>query len=262
MKPHTSRKAFSLVELLIVIVIIGIITGFAVPAITGMLKSSQLTQASGQLVDTVALARQTAMSKNRTIEVRFYRYADNEIPGEKPTEPATGHFRAMQTFEIAESGVLVPVSKVIALPDNIIMNPGVPGGGMLSTILGDDRVSPPQDPPSMIVTKESKDATAKQTDPELPRGVGMNYDYVAFRFLPDGSTNLPPKGAGSTSSDTKDARPSADGRWYITIHAISDWENLKKAGNVEPPPNYFTWLIDPVTGTSKTFRPGLAPKSK
>ena len=103
MKPHTSRKAFSLVELLIVIVIIGIITGFAVPAITGMLKSSQLTQASGQLVDTVALARQTAMSKNRAIEVRFYRYADNEIPGEKPTEPATGHYRAMQTFEIIAS---------------------------------------------------------------------------------------------------------------------------------------------------------------
>jgi uncharacterized protein (TIGR02596 family) len=251
MKLNTSRKAFSLVELLIVILIIGIVAGFAVPAVTGMLRGSALSQASSQLVDTMSLARQTALSKNKIVEIRIYRFADNEVPGEDPTKPETGHFRALQSFEIAESGVLLPTSKVVRLPDNIIMNPGIPGGGMLSTILGDDRLSTPQDPPSMIIQKKDFDTHA----PELPRGVGLNYEYVALRFLPDGSTNLPPTGV--TDKEEETSRPSSGGLWYITIHSLSDWDKLKKDGNIKPPPNYFTWMVDPLTGTSKTFRPGL-----
>jgi uncharacterized protein (TIGR02596 family) len=252
MKTNTTRKAFSLVELLIVILIIGIVAGFAVPAVQGMLRGSQLSQASGQLVDAMALARQTALSKNRIIEVRIYRFADKESPGEDPLKPETGHFRGLQTFEISESGVLLPVSKLIRLPDNIIMNPGLPGDGMLSTILGDDRASEAKNPPSMIVTKAQLD---KRTDPELPRGVGLNYEYVAFRILPDGSTNLPPMGASDEDAST--TRPSSGGLWYITIHSIADWPKQVANGNVKPPPNYFTWMIDPLTGTSKSFRPGL-----
>ena len=49
MKKATSSKlraAFSLVELLVVITIIAIIAGFAVPAVTGIMRGSALTQAS------------------------------------------------------------------------------------------------------------------------------------------------------------------------------------------------------------------------
>ena len=241
MKPKTSHNAFSLVELLIVILIIGIVAGFAVPAVQGMLRGSLMSQASSQLVDAMALARQTALSKNRIIEVRIYRFADNEVPGEEPSKPDTGHFRAIQTFEISETGVLLPASKVIRLPDSIIMNPGIPGEGMLSTILGER--------PIILSSKVDH-----KTDPELARGVGHNYDYVSFRFLPDGSTNLPP--TGTTGKDGKET-PSQGGLWYISIHAINDWEQLKKGGNLKPPANYFTWMIDPLTGTSKTFRPSV-----
>ena len=253
MKTTTSRKAFSLVELLIVILIIGIIAGFAVPAVQGMLKGSQLSQASSQLVDTMALARQTALSKNKVVEVRLYRFADSESPGEDPLKPETGHFRGIQTFEISESGVLIPNSKLIRLPDNIMMNPGIPGDGMMSTILGDDRSSTPTTPPSMIV--KAVDVKKVNSNPELPRGVGLNYDYVAFRILPDGSTNLP--ATGVTDEDDSNARPSAGGLWYITIHPLSDWPTMLADGNEKPPKNYFTWMIDPLTGTSKTFRPGI-----
>ncbi len=243
MKPNHSRNAFSLVELLIVVLIIGIVAGFAIPAIQGMLRGTQLSQASNMLVDSMSLARQTALSKNRIIEVRIYRFADNEMPGEEVAKPETGHFRALQTFEITESGILTPISKVMRLPDSIIMNPGDPGAGMLSTLLGDGRP---------IVMSADIDA---KTDPELPRGVGRKYDYTSFRFLPDGSTNLPPTGATPGKSNPTPA--SEGGRWYITIHTAVDWEKQKKGDNLTPPPNYFTWMIDPLTGNSKTYRPGV-----
>jgi uncharacterized protein (TIGR02596 family) len=252
MKKNTSRNAFSLVELLIVVLIIGIIAGFAIPSVQGMLRSSQLNQASAMLTDSMALARQTAISKNRMVEVRFYRFADNEIPGEIAEDPATGHFRGYQTFEVSESGEFIPLTKIARFPDTIIMNPGIPGGGALSNILGEDRITPAQNPPSMLVTKEK--VALDQKAPELPRGVKKSYEYVPMRFLPDGSTNLPPLGAAGTSTGSN---PSAGGVWFITVHSFADWDKLKKAGNTAPPPNYFTLQIDPLTAATKTYRPGV-----
>ena len=83
-KAHSLKsRAFSLVELLVVIAVIAIVAGYAVPAVTTMLKGSQLTQGSQMVVDQIALARQTALSRNRSVEVRFYKYADPETPGEE-----------------------------------------------------------------------------------------------------------------------------------------------------------------------------------
>ena len=85
----------------------------------------------------------------------------------------------------------------------------------------------------------------------------MNYEYVPFRFRPDGSTDLPPNGASSGDATADVDRPSYEGRWFITLHSITDWKKLKEAGNDAPPPNYATLMIDPLTGTTKIFRPGL-----
>lgn len=222
-------RAFSLVELLVVIAVIGIVATFAVPAVQGMLRGSALTTAQGLMVDEMGLARQHALSKNRIVEVRFYRFADNEIPGEDATNPETGHFRAFQYFEMSEAGVVVPVGKIIRMPDNIIMSPGK----ILSNLLMED--------PTRLITPEP----AK--DPELPRGVRHSYQYVSFRFYPDGTTSL--------SATGKAGEPSEGGRWFITAYAINDVPKTKE--DTVPPPDFFTWIIDPVSGTSKTLRPGL-----
>ena len=74
-------------------------------------------------------------------------------------------------------------------------------------------------------------------DPDLPRGVQQKYRYVSFRFQPDGATNL-----------------SAKGQWFITVHLLND-KKLATAG--QPPPNFFTWVIEPVSGVSKIIRPGV-----
>lgn len=223
------KRAFSLVELLVVVAVIGIVATFAVPAVSGMLRGSALTTAASTVVDQMSLARQHALSKNRLVEARLYRFADPETPGEDVTQPATGYFRAFQFFEMSEAGVMVPIGKVVRLADTIVMH----FSPTLSDILAED--------PALIVTPDSK------TDPELPRGVKHQYEYRAFRFFPDGTTSLSPTGVSG--------KPSAGGRWFATLLAINDINRTE--GGTTPPPNFATWMIDPVTGTSKILRPGV-----
>ncbi len=228
------RAAFSLVELLIVVAIIGVIAGFGVPALQGVLRGSAISQAASQLTDTLNLARQHAITKNRIVEVRLYRFGDPEVPGESATDPATGQFRAFQYFEISDAGIIIPVGKYQRLPDTIIMNPGP----VLSSLL-DDRLQ------RKILS--TSPGFKKDINPELPRGVKQSYDFVWFRFLPDGSTDLPP--TGITGSD------SAGGRYFITLHALND--RARTNNDTVPPPDFFTWQIEPVSGTSKTYKPGI-----
>ena len=229
------RSAFSLVELLIVVAIIGVIAGFGVPALSGVLRGSALSQASSQLTDSLSLARQHAITKNRIVEVRFYRFGDPEVPGESASDPLKGQFRAFQYFEISDSGVIIPVGKYQRLPDTIVMNPGP----KLSTLL-DDRLG------RTILAGTA--AFKKDVNPELPRGVKQQYDFVWFRFLPDGSTDLPPTGV-------KDSDSAPNGRFYITVHSLGD--RARTSGDTVPPPDFYTWQIEPVSGTSKSYKPGI-----
>ena len=221
MKKHllpAPRSAFSLIELVVVIAIIAIIATFTVPAATTILRGSAITQASQTLTDQISLARQMALSRNRAVEVRFYKYADPEAAGE-----TTGQWRAIQLFEVLESGVAVPLGKVQTLPISVVIEP--------STTF------------STLIPAQGKEiAPIKNKDPDLPRGVGIGYVYGAFRFLQDGSTNLAP-----TST------------WFVSIHNLTDTPSgttMKKVNG--DPINFFTLQIDPVSGAIKGFRPTAA----
>ena len=214
-----SQSAFSLIELLVVIAIIGIIGAFAVPAVGQLLKGSALTQAANVLSDQTAAARQQALTRNRSIEVRFYRFTDPEQPGE-----TAKFYRALQYFEIADGGIPNPTGRYVRFPNSVIMSSDT----ALSSVLNDTANHP--------VT------TPTPNDPDLPRGVGRKYEYVAFRFQPDGTTNLSATGGPSS------------GLWFITCHLQTD-TGKAKGGN--PPPNFFTWMVDPVSGATKVLRPGV-----
>ena len=225
-----NTRAFSLVELLVVISVIAIVAGFAVPAVTTMIRGSSLTQGSQNIADQIVLARQLALSRNRSVEVRFYKFADPEVPGENPKDPETGFFRACQTFEILDNGGVLPTGGLTRLPVGVIMNEG-----KLSTILHERPVLDP-----------------KSSDPPLPdTQAAQNYKYVALRFLPDGSTDLPPTGVEISTGGT-----SKGDSWYLTIHGTQIQTGGTSAGKTETlPDNFFTLQIDPITGSTRSYRP-------
>jgi len=228
-----TRRAFTIIELLAVIAVITVVIVFAVPAATSIMRGSQLTQGSQVLNDHLGYARQLALSKNRAIEVRFYRFGDPETPGEDVTDPTTGKWRAFQIFQVLENGAVVPESEMKRLPRIVIMDPD-----RYSTLLNEDMLG------QLKLGKD--DATA----PELPvkvadREVGKNYQYRSFRFLPDGSTDLPPrakKNGGTTSPNEADT-------WYVTLIGLGD--EGKEIGTM----NYYTLQLDAISGVTKVFRP-------
>lgn len=215
------KRAFSLIELVIVISVIVIIAAFTIPALNTVLKGSQLSQGAGLLVGQLNIARQQALSRNRQIEVRFYRYADVEMPGESLSDPSTGKFRALQLFQITPQGVALPIEKMQTLPSSVIFSQTTGQG--LSTLL---------DQPTAFTPK--KPLVNDSAAPRLGRGVDHNYDYISFRFMPDGST---------------DRKPTSN--WHVTVIGIND----KLTSPSQPPPNFFTVQIDPVSGVTKIYRP-------
>ena len=231
-----SQRGFSLVELLVVIVVIGIIAGFAVPATQSVMRGSAMQSAIAQLSDHLSFARQYAVANSRTVEVRFYRFGDPEIPGEDAENPSSGHFRSFQSFTRSDVGPWVPISKIIQLPDQVIINPGA----RLSTIIGEEYP---------VRGVSSQQVRQDPNAPELPRGVGRKYDYVPVRFVSSGATDLAPVGRPGAASQ--------GGRWHVTVHPLSELIKTNPPASDMAPPNYATWMVDPVSGIGRIYRPGL-----
>ena len=209
-------KGFTLLELLVVISILILVMALAAPAVNSVMRGSQISQAGQAVNDQLSLARQTALSKNHAVEVRFYEFVDSEMPGEQAATTGTGHLRALQSFEMLDSGTAVAVGKMQRIQPSIIID----SGGTLSSLI---------DP----ALKKTFSPTSGDPQVSLPR-VGSYYCY-AFRFLPDGSTSL---------------SPTAVNQWFLTLHNINDGDSL-----ATPPKNFITLQIDPTNGHIRTYRP-------
>jgi len=201
-KSKIPTGAFSLVELLVVIAIIAILAGMAAMS-GGALNSSRL-QATGQtLAVELDLARQLALGMNLEQEVRFWKIPD-------ATSGAVAAFRAVQTFTVGKDGALTAASKLRRFDSGLVAEPAA----TLSSLLAET-------PPTRTI----------KTGPVT--GLSGTYDYMAFRFRPDGSTDLEPTQ-----------------RWSVTIQ-----RNLTDTAATQPGPNRFTIEIEPVLGSLRVYRP-------
>ena len=70
-RKNCSQAAFTVIELILVIAIIGLLTAISVPAIKGLTQSHTLNSASRQLMDDLALARQYAINNRSYVYVLF-----------------------------------------------------------------------------------------------------------------------------------------------------------------------------------------------
>jgi len=154
-------SAFTLVELLAVIAIIGIIAAFTVPAATRILSGSQLGQATSLVVGQLKYARQEALSQNKTIEVRFYKYIDPAAPG------TTDAIRALQLWQTNSDGKRTAVGSIQRFPGIVVV-----GDDATITKLGTD-----QDSSGLAAS-------------EKPRSLPGSFKFKTVQFRPDGSTTL------------------------------------------------------------------------
>jgi len=199
---------FTLLEMLVVMGIIAVMAVLLVPTMTRVVRATSLSSSGTMLKDQCLFARQLAQSKNVPVEVRLYRLANYESTNTTPQV-----YRAFQLFLVGDSTNALDKPKFFKSPVT------VSAGTNESAFLIDETDT----------TSTHRRLTPVATDPKL--GIyGTNYDYVAFRFLPSGATDM------------------VSGRNFVTLVLQND-KPLSQGGN------FYTVQIDPVNGAVRSFRP-------
>lgn len=163
--PCRLPPAFSLVELLAVIAVIVIVSGFVVPAVTGIGRSTALVNGGNMATNLANLARQTALSKNTMTAL--------VVLGNQGT---TEDYRALTVLEyVTGGGGWAPVTAWQTLPDGIVVDTDKAD----STFL-DHSPSFPQ--PQASGQTVQKNPPVFYRDQQVKDGDG----YAARIFLPSG----------------------------------------------------------------------------
>ncbi len=157
------RVAFSLVELLVVIAVIGILLVLVVPAFHGIGNANALTSAGAMVVGKLENARNLALARTEPVELRFVK-----LPGEGGVSE---EYRAIQLFR---ANPPEPLGTIQRLPTGMIAVDGAGAAKAYSTITAPAPVNPLGG--DMLLQ-------------------GATRSYRAVRFLPDGSTTLDALGA-------------------------------------------------------------------
>ena len=176
MRPR--RNAFTLVEILVVISVIGAMAALVIPSLVGILRGSQLSTGIEIVFGVFSNARQLGATTNHDIEVRLIEMKDPASPS------STSQIRALQMLEIREDGLPNQIGKTGMLPSGVIIG----------------------SPAEMTSLSALANITASAADPSIPR-VGRDYKYRSFRFRPDGSLDL-----------HKKAKLSGVSNYFITLY--------------------------------------------
>lgn len=162
---HPSQKAFTLIEILMVLVILTALIVMMAPALLGLMKSTRLSSAGDEVVNHLVDAQLIALSEFTDVEVRLYELPDFSEADSSP------QLRGLQTYALRfdQNNVDSDGSFQAATPI-VHLDHGV-------AISRDQRLS------SLINLKWSED---KGPDGQSQRR------YFAFRFHSDGSTDLTP----------------------------------------------------------------------
>lgn len=198
--------------------IILIVAGLVLPSMRGPMDAINLSGASSAADATLALARQTAVSRNLPVEVRLYKYDDG-------TGSAYRVIGAVITAAASTQAADEWVSPPKALPGNILLIEDPKFSTLLARAV-------PYVSPAPIAPWKKTDATG----PSLVR----NKEYISFTFQPNGSTNLA----------VPDPNGSPIDGWCLTLK-----NPHSPAVGTAPAANYVAIVIDALTGRTLIYQP-------
>ena len=174
---HPPVSAFSLIELLVVLGIVGLLVTLTLPALTGIMGGSKVGLATETVAGALSSARQLATTRNREVQFRL-------ITMKNPTffAGSADEIRAIQILEVVD-GVLRPLGRPRILPEGVIVGKA----------------------PAMNSLAELPALAAGSSDSRIS-GIGTGYSYQFFQFRPDGSLDL----------KTRLPSPSG-GKYFLTL---------------------------------------------
>jgi uncharacterized protein (TIGR02596 family) len=220
------RQGFTLVELLVVLTIISILTTISAMAFASLMASSHLNEATAIVQGQLELARQTAKTLNRSVQLRFYKDQNNtsSVPSVDslqivvPAENST-----METDQPAETDQ--PVEKPVLLPQSVIIADG--SSDLILTALS------PSGPSS------------NPFNPPLPANITNCY---VLTFSAAGAIT-------STDNNGNPVSPSSDDTTVYWSLSLVPQTLYRAKGSVHALQNYATFYINSVNGTSSVTRP-------
>jgi uncharacterized protein (TIGR02596 family) len=237
MTPHlfplrSSRpRAFTLVEMLVVMCVIAALLAVTLPSMFGAIKAYRITAAGDQVMSLLSQAQQIAAAEGRPVEVRFYKYASGETLG-------ASFYRSIVLMRYYDAGEPNPDSKdsvktlttpitlhmgeSVKLPDTVVFTE-VEGGSTLLTLPAPG----PASGQSYFLTSGGKQPY------EFPY---PNSEYRSFIFRPDGTSLAATPGE----------------KWFVTL--VSDNDEVKVASMADVK-NYYCIQVDPVNGQTTSYRP-------
>jgi uncharacterized protein (TIGR02596 family) len=160
-------RGFSLFELLAVMAVLAVLAALTLPAVTQSVRATKLSVASQNVSDHLALARQTARTRNLPVEVRLYK-----MPS---ADGAPDSYRAFQLLCLDENGSS-PISRLQELPSPVQFSASPGEAGLIG------------------LTEQ-----APSGDDHAVRRFGPSVRYVSFRFQPGGSA-APQVGADAVNT--------------------------------------------------------------